>query len=261
MKTREDFLAEIGKNCRNRTEYLIELLKVRGFLFEKLYGELHMSDTSFKEDAPFLNELLRQYGYGHLEGKKVVINPNPDPILLEALFVNDAPIEGSYEGAGGSGSKFKHRVHGESVPVKLLDPFIARYVKAITACSVPTTASCDGNHPQMNQMFLMIKDRTSRIWHKLICMMLLAGVYDIRWNSDCTAVEFDESVKYQTYFEMNRAAEYLYDNRQEIRKILNSAMREMAGSFFLNHSAEEIEKAFISKVSMLFCNSPLMRIR
>ncbi len=258
---REDFFVELRQKCNNETEYLLELLKLRGFLFENLHGELRLSDMSYKEDAWFLNDLLVQCFCGKMKGKEVFLLSKPNIAAMEKVFADNPPIEGAYENDANGRSTFKHRIHGETVPVELLDPFIARYIKAISACSVPTIASCDGNHPQMNQMYLMIKDRTSRIWHKLICVMCLAGVYEIKWNADCTAIEFDEKTKYNTYWELNRAAEYLYDHRQIIRGILNTAMMDLAGCFFQEHSADEIENAFINKVTQLFCNSVLLRVR
>lgn len=259
--TKDDFFAALRSQCGNEREYLLELLKVRGFLFENLYGELHLSDSSYKEDAWYLNDLLIQCGCGKMENKAVILLSQPNIEAMEKIFADNPPIEGLYENSTNGGSNFKHRIHGESVPVELLDPFIARYIKAISACSVPTTASCDGNHPQMNRMYLMIKDRTSRIWHKLICVMCLAGVYNIKWNVDCTVVEFDETTKYSTYYEINRAAEYLYEHRQTIRGILNTAMMDMAGCFFQDHSADEIEQNFINKATQLFCNNALLRVR
>ena len=255
--TRQEFFETIKNNCNNEIEYLIELLKLRGFLFDTINGELCLNDSSYREDAKFLSELLTQCRCGSLIKKRVILNAGANSTDLEKIFVESPPIEGVYEAAGGN--SFKHRMHGESVPAELLDNFIARYIKAIAACNVLVSASCDGNHPGMNKIFIMTKERTSRIWHKLICTMCLAGRYNINWNSDCTAVEFDDTSKYSTYYEMNRAAEYLYANRQEIRGILNTVMKEMAGSFFLEHSAEEIEYKFIKRASELFCNSLLLQ--
>lgn len=245
------FFERVRSGCETENEYFVELLRVRGFALETVKDALYLSDNSFKEDYAFLSDLLTRFGCGSIEGKKLILNDNAKGELLEELFTDEPPIEGGFSG-GGAGSGFRHRVHDTNVPVALIDPFIACYVKAISACSVRVKASCDGNHPRLSKMLIMIDDNISRIWHRLIFEKRLAGKYYIKWNGDCTAVEFNHETKYETYYELYTAARELYSMRKEIRDILNKALREIPPELFRSASEAEIEGAFIQNATQLF---------
>lgn len=256
--TNKEFFERLRNQFNNGNDYLIELLRLRGFVIEERADGLHLNDNPHKDDSACLRKLFTEYHCGELIGSRIIIDAGADVLSLEGMFADEPPIEGIYERTG-SGNGFRHRVHGEDVPVALLDPFIARYIKAISACSVRVKASCDGNHPRMDRLVIMIEDRVSRLWHQMIYEKCLAGMCSVSWNRDYTAAELRPDNKYNTYYDLNKAAAWLYGHRQEIRGILNRTLREIAGCF-RDHSEGEIERSFVVKADSLFDESmPLLR--
>lgn len=253
----EDLFKKIKNNYSSDRAYIIELLKFRGFLFEELTDKVMLSDNSHDSDREYLGDLLTRYNLGYIVNNEVVIT-NVD--YME--FIQNEFREGKQIGIpscwqGRDWRYFKRREHGEKVAVSWLEPFIARYIKAISACCVLTVGSCDGNHSGENKMFIMTEGEGSVPWHKLICEKCLVSKYDIDWINDYTAIQFSAETKFSTYYEVNKAAEFLYSNRKEIRRIKDAAFCRMSNGYLKHRTTEEIKKEFIERAAELFDSSNL----
>lgn len=97
--------------------------------------------------------------------------------------------------------------------MSLLEPFIARYVKALSSCCVLTVGSCDGNHRSANNLYVMFEGIGSATWNELLVEYLLKDKYMLDWSSYSQSIQFNEKTRYKTYYNLNQAAEYLYENR------------------------------------------------
>ncbi len=256
-----EFFERIRRNCSTECEYLIELIKMRGFFVEVTDDGLCLSDNAHSDDIKYLDMLLLKTGCGSVQGDMIILNPQSDTAAFERVF-DDRPIYGSESVSNDYGwNFFRQRKHGRKIQVGYLDPFIARYIKAISACCVFTAGSCDGNHPNRRKMIVDIEGEASTVWHQLICRAYLIGRYKIDWSEDYCKIIFDRETKYRTYYEVNRAATFLYEHRQAIREIKQRAFDGMTASYFRHHSNHEIKGAFIERAERLLfegsscCNS------
>lgn len=255
--TKEDFFEKIRNESGNNVAFIIELLKLRGFLFEEKNNKHILSDNSHMSDYRYLNDLLVKYNLGEIVDRKIVIYDTNCTEFIQMEFRENNQIGSPSCWQNRDWRYFKRREHGEKAAVSWLEPFIARYIKAISACCVLTVGSCDGNHPKKDKMFIMTEGEGSITWHRLICEKCLVGKYDIDWINNYTAMRFCTETKYATYYQVNKAAEYLYAHRREIRKIKDSALQGMSNSYLRNQSSEVIEKEFILRTSELFDSSNL----
>ena len=264
---RADFFARIRQSCKSEQDYLIALIKARGFLVEIIDGKPCLSDNSclhderYMDDARYLNRLLAGSECGSLCGSEIVPSSDLNVAAFEDLFDARPPYGGESWCNGYNWQYFQRREHAWKVDVSCLDSFIARYIKAISACCIFTGGSCDGNHPGRSTMVIDMSVIGSEIWHELICKKYIINRYNIEWNSRCTVVKFTERTKYETYYEVNCAADFLYRNRQKFREIKRKALRDLSPSYFRHHSFEEIKALFSERVNRLFAENPICEER
>lgn len=254
---RDAFFHKILERCNSIEQYLVELLRVRGFLIDEESGIYSLSDNGHTGDGEYLLKLLKKYHLGAVDGNAITIYSGIHVEDFIQEFAENNQIGFPSIMVNKSWKYFKRREHGEKVPVSWLEPFIARYIKAISACCVLTVGSCDGNHPGKNKMFIMTEGKGSIPWHNLICEKCLVDKFAIHWMRDYTAMRFSTKTKYATYSEVNMAAEYLYSHRKEIRKIKHLAFSDIKNSFLKSHTSEDIEREFIGRASELFDESGL----
>lgn len=251
------FFKAIKEKCSNDEEYAAEILKARGFLLEDT--GLVLSDNSDRDDASYLNKLLTADNLGKVEGDKIFINPSAN---VEKIFYSK--LIGGCESCppiGRTWKRFLHESFDPKVPVFLLEPFVARYVKAISACGVETYGSCDGNHHDEHQreryisrILVEIAGEPNSIWHEIICKRLLVKRFKLKWlfGRDSLKIPFDKKDKWRKYLEFNRAGEFLYNNRIKIRQIRRAASDGITVSMARHLSSEELAKIFSERANKLF---------
>ena len=241
----EYFFNAIKQKCFSKEEYAAELLKARGFLLED--NELALSDNSFfaknrwtreiidspMNDANYLNELLTSENIGEVQGNKIIIFPGAN---AEKIFYSSIQYGG--ESFLAYSVPFFRYNFAPKVPVGLLEKFVARYVKALSACGVQTHGSCDGNHhrPPCGGICIEISGGMYSVWYEIICQNLLVNRFNLNWNGRIDKfdrIKLRKSDKWITYIELNRAAEFLYNNRIKIRQI-----RRKASDEFLSRNAQ-----------------------
>lgn len=252
--TRDEFFGRIRQECSNQQDYYIELLKARGFLIDVINGKYYLSDNSHSDDAGYLAEIIGDNGQAiEAEGNtfEIVLKDNPDVLPLENLFSVNAQIGGEAEGNGCGWFYFKHRIHAAKVPVNMLDPFVARYIKAFNACCVMTDGCCDGNNHGQNRVSITITSGACEEWYELICRKLIAGKFNIIWGNGYRFITFKRQDKYLVYFELNKAAEYIYNHRKELRDIKSAALAADWTPSDFRHRSDIVARVFIRKASRL----------
>lgn len=248
----EVFFRAIKEKCSTDKQYAAELLKARGFLLED--NELILSDNSHQDDASYLKELLTESKLGKSRGGKIFIAPGAN---VEEIFYKDNCIGGEAFCYPESWKMFIHNSYAPKVPVRRLEPFVARYIKAISACGVSTWCSCDGNHPaQRNpqRISIEISDCPNSVWHEIICKNLLVKKFRLNWNCDhdCLKIPFTKADKWTTYAELNRAGEFLYNNRLKIRQIRREVSDCIGNRMTGKLSSDELAKIFSERADRLF---------
>ena len=247
----ENFFNALKAKCSSDEEYAAEILKARGFLLED--AGLILSNNSHEDDAVYLNALLTAESLGEMRDGKIVIFPGAN---VEKIFYSKI--------IGGSESFLACEITWENfirnrcapkVPLILLEPFIGRYVKAISACGVQTHGSCDGNHPERGKeygLYIEISCKPNIVWHEVICRRCLAERFNLTWSRGYSAIEFNAANKWQTYVELNRAAEFLYNNRLTIRQIRREASDAVGLKNARTLPSDDTAKIFSERANELF---------
>ncbi len=250
----EEFFNAIRERCSSDEEYAAELLKARGFLLED--HDLALSDNSHRRDEELLREILKEENIGDIKDGKIIIFPNKN---LENLF--------SMKYVGGSEAfcdragwpRFVHDICSPKIPISLLEPFVARYIKAISACGARTCGSCDGNHPTRKHPAIIVEtcDQPNMIWHSIICKRCLLTRFNLNWvvkNRTYNTISISEKNKWRIYVELNRAAEFLYNNRIMLRQIKREALNTISSNMAKHLPEEELAKIFSDRAKQLLDN-------
>ncbi len=254
----EEFFGAIKERCSSDDEYAVELLKARGFLLED--EELALSDNSLlPEDVDYLNQILRRGNLGEIKDGKIILFP--DGNMEEIFFMdNKIGITASLDKDDGW-EKFIHYTYVPKVSVGILEPFVARYIKAISACGIGTWYSCDGNHPEKKPPHEIIIDFVSephRLWHEIICTSYLSQRVSLDWDASYSRIRITNKNKWRTYIELNKAAEILYNSRIELRRIKHEASCSISNSMALHLPAEELAAIFSNKANDLMLTELLV---
>ena len=255
----EYFFNAIKEKCSSDEEYAAELLKARGFLLED--DGLILSDNSHKWDAEYLNKILTSENVGEVHGNKIVIFPDGN---VEKIFYSS--IQSGSESMLSRKSKgwneFIYNNYAPKVYVGLLEKFVARYVKAISACGIETHGSCDGNHNstrKFSNIIVELSNCPEIFWHEMILKKLLNERFKLlrrcyRGDIGNFKLLFKKSEKWQAYVELNRVAEFLYNNRIKIRKIRREVSDEIKNgrSRRMIDKMPDLVKIFSEKANKLF---------
>lgn len=252
-----DLFDLIRSKCASDREYIIELLKFRGFLIDKIGADYFISDNSHRDDADFLDETLKQNGVGYVadtDGFGRIIISNESSEKLKALFDENEGIMREMCFSSMRWTHFAKRKHGYKVPVRELEAFVARYVKALSAIGIFTSTSCDGNHPGKKEMYVAVK-KSSEVWYSVICKRFLNEQFNIPWKDrSFFGIRLSGGCKYDAYYEVNNAAAYLYEHRIVLRNIKEKALEGYTNSYFNHHTDQEIETALEYSFNSLFDN-------
>ena len=249
----QDFFSEIISNSVTTEDRIFAILEARGFLLTKRDGKLYLSDNADKDDITFLSEGFEKYALG------TVIPTNKGNELAEILVSDSAKVEDAVsffneknfisfpiiESHQSWGMLVNHPF-GKKVPLRILEPFVARYVKAVSACGVTTSLSCDGNSQGQN----CIKIRAEypfNIWHEMLCDCFIPHKYGIKFDDEGRWY-FSHKTKYSHYLKLNQAAEFLYRNRMRIREIKSKACSTITASAIKHLSDEELSALFVTNI-------------
>lgn len=267
------FFQNILHDCKDNIESIKALLTARGFLLEEFKGELYVSDNATVSDIEFLSNLMQKYNLGNvIDNKDYVLKSRRSwdffsqsyeylsikPHSVKVAINNDAKIEQaikifeeatriSFESVTQSFSwtKFYVERNAKKVSVNILEPYIALYVKAISACGVDTSMSCDGNHKGANKIYVS-SNYPDSVWHEFIWNNIVCkhfGTIPYIGNG----IPFTQENQFETYKLVYDIAAFLYNNRKSINCLKNDAIVCINKAYRKNHTVEEIKQKFLSE--------------
>ena len=192
-------------------------------------------------------ELLKERGYEQREivpaiTKKATLRSLFDKDTINELSICDQDISRDFSFFA------KHDAGLLSLPGAEMEPFIARFVKALNGCGVFTVKSCDGWHERYDAdpfrlMRIWMRDRYSLLWFWLIEEFVFGG----KWQSD---KKLDELCWYDrwepklydagtSFFEMKEMSSR--DNKRFLMAYRITAGKEREAYRKINHCAVWLE--------------------
>lgn len=249
------FFQYIKSISTSYSDYQKKLLEARVFLLEEIDDKLFLSaeQPMLKQDISFLKKLFKKYNLGEIKDREITIKTNA---YMENLFYSPDVSGSEAFSSGETWNQFCSREQGMAVDIELLEPYIAKFIKTIVACGVSTSGSCDGNHDNINfakRMIIDIDTIPSQAWYTAICEKYLAGKFELKWRNRYKKIVIPNNQKYKTYIELNKAAEYLFNHKDEIlhiRKQMTSG-NEM-DMVSLDSSLKEVEERIYNRACTLF---------
>lgn len=240
---------------------IIDLLKKRGFIIETENNQYILSDNSAKKDAKLLEDILSEYQIGFLSKSSEIILTSSDATRLQKLF---SPIKSGTVGVGSCNQlqpwhKVAKRNCADKIPLDWLEANIARYIKALSACGIYTGGCCDGNHTDHNndKLYIEFDEPIYSEFHKLLWKYHLCKMFNLNWNSQYTKIPLSEN-RISQHEELNKAAEYIYDNRVLIRYIRKKAAKNLTKKFVESHSSDEIKSDFLANLETILKKEDLL---
>lgn len=228
-------------NTSNEKLRTVNFLKIRGFLLDERNSSWYVSDNSHIKDFLDLNDILTQNHMGEVdEYGKVIIHQQVTADVLECLFKHKHRVQFESESNYRDWQWFRRREHGYKIPTMDLDPFIAMYVKAISACGIETWFSCDGNNHRDYAIEIGMNGLPNIFWHKVLWEKLLATRFELPWEREYQYIPLYEN-KFKIYAELNKAAMFLYNYRMQLRDLKKNVMSIITPATENRLSNKEIE--------------------
>ncbi len=259
--TETDFFTAITAGATTKEEKIVKVLQARGFLIHLEDGKYYLSDNATQGDVDYLSKGFITYSLGKIasiqrKGALAEVLVSTDAEINDAiLFFNEKrvvsyPITNQKQPWG----KLKNHKYGEKVDVQGLEPYVARYVKAVSACGVATNYSCDGND-EGQRCVKVNAAKPFNIWHKMICKYIIPSE-QIEFREQMR-VNFSLETRFETYLFVNRAAAYLYDHRLKIREIKAKACKKVTASQIKHLSDHKIKSLFESSFLAELKSNPI----
>ena len=228
----------------------IDLLIRRGFLIEQNEHGYYLSDNSHPNDKEYLEELLESYKIGHFDPAGTIVMEE-DSSASKALLSLFAPVEKGTIGVGTSVSArswsnhVRRRFHSPKIPVSWLEPNIAAYIKALSACGIYTGGSCDGNHQDTAVLSIDIEYPYQYI-HKAMWEYHLNHLFHLNWNRTYSKIGLKRDRQGQ-YDELFRASQYIYDNRWNFIDARLDSAKWLTRNAIKKTGEQEIRHRFIEE--------------
>ena len=255
QKLAQEFVAKVAPRDIPFEKRIGNLLRARGFLIEPSGEDMVISDNSCKmsqnvdveSDAYFLNKLLTKYELGSLEKDKIRFPKGQSEELLVQMFLEHGAVSGfgyTFE----DWSDFKRRAHGTKVPVYLLDPFVSRLVKAISAAGVATDYSCDGHGE--NKLEVGLGGKYHRAWFRVILDIVRISVniksrFSI--NNRYLKVFASNDDLLAMYEDVQSVSAYLYDQRKFLRGLKQKTLSAISERMVSGLDERELYEFFKSE--------------
>lgn len=247
-----NFADKIALSDHSFSQRLVRLLEARGFLLEYQNENISLSDNSYLvegqdlNDSEFLDRLLRQKGIGYVDNLDIKITSECNMDDLGELFLQ----HGGCSGFGYSYSdwtNFVRRLHAQKIPVYLLDPFVARFVKAISSIGVWTHYSCDGHGK--NQIKIGLAGKYNAAWFMTVLKSFLIKNTggNCLWNltkQGYLEISNPNNNVLGLYEEIQIVAEFFYSRRILLRQIKVKCMGGLNEQDVSDLSVNQIIKVF-----------------
>lgn len=232
-------------------EKVIEILRFRGFLIDTVSDGYMLSDNScLPHDEKYLAKLLSENNLGTVHERRIILNEDCDADKLINSFESIGIIGGeAMFSIWIDWRHFSRNSHGPKIPVERLELYVARYIKAISACGVSTWCSCDGDIG-VSRIAIYFSGYGDRAWHNILFDKFLKRRFGIERNDE-GRIRLPRHRKQEIYLAVNKAAEFLYEHRIAFRRIKKEALEGRTCSYFRHTPVEIIEKDFIEKAGAL----------
>lgn len=231
----------------------IKLLQQRGFLIEFISDSYFLSDNSHQNDWEYLNTILNNYEIGYCtESGQIFITHVEKAFLLKELFYPIASRTVGTESGGGDRPwmYLKTHDHAYKIPVSWLEPNIAYYIKALSACGIHTCGCCDGNHPGINRLLIEFEGPAYGDLHACFWKNQLEKRFDIEWDDTFTRIDLKRNRERQ-YFELFKAADYIYTNRKYYQTVRKNAAQWMTKRIISRSAPDALKRRFIEELTKL----------
>ena len=265
---KEQFFESLYRNCVNEHEKILAILLARGFLVEHIDGRYYLSDNADIHDVAYLANAMETFRIGKVvdsgkrikslrqtwnindpqsiyeydslvsQGVEILFDRNADIRQAVALF-GDSQRIGCEAGANRLGwSQYTREVLSPKVSVGILEPYVAFYVKAISACGVFTASACDGNHKNGGKI-IVESHSPSDIWHRSIWEYLVRPRFGpLQFIG--TGIPFTSDSQFEKYLLINQIASFLYNNRIAIRDLKKQSVSRITKHYRKNRTESEI---------------------
>ncbi|KUO78020.1 MAG: hypothetical protein APF81_17505 [Desulfosporosinus sp. BRH_c37] len=246
------FIEKIAPSNLSFRQRLILVLEARGFLLEQRDGKIFLSDNSYLKvagdlaDNDFLDQLLRQTGIGQVNERNITISGECSTEALVDFFLKHDGCEG-FGYSFDDWANFQRRQHGQKIPLYLLDPFVSRLVKTISAIGINTHYSCDGHGE--NKIQLGMSSKYYRAWFETVMRALWANDTSptCQWKfvkERLLEISNPESDVLALYEEIQRVAQLLYNNRITLRRSKSLCLAGLSEGEVINLSCRQLVKVF-----------------
>jgi len=247
----EKFVEKVTDGKNKYSDRFYEIFSARGFLLEidSSSGIVRLSQESHVDDCEFL-EVLQNTNY-----KKIYKKPHFDSIeeddkedvsrhrhayfdnidtqlfdinnikYLNELFTHEIPIDefrlnwkrdwyGKY-------NQFKEVVHLPKIRVYDLEPFIARFAKAISSIGISTWSSCEGHWG--TPAYIIFDRKYHRIWFQTVLNKFIKKKLNLvcnwKWlDNRCTISSPGKDIL-EMYLEIQEVARLIYSYRDSLINI------------------------------------------
>jgi len=280
----EKFVEKVTAGKSKHADRFYEIFKARGFLLERDSSSdiVRLSKESHLDDCEFL-EALQDINY-----KKIYNKPHFDAIeedkddaaryrhayydnidtrlfdidnikYLHELFTHVIPIDefrlNWKRDWYGKFSQFKEVVHLPEIRVYDLEPFIARFAKAISSIGISTWSSCEGHWG--TPAYVIFDRKYYRIWFNTLLNKFinkrLELVCNWRWLDNRCTISSPGNDIMEMYLEIQEVAGLIHQYRsslinikQDVASLLTNEHKKMNKKNLLN-TFERLFDATIDK--------------
>lgn len=231
------------------------ILEARGFLLEKDVNNTYvLSGNAHPDDRIFLGNFLQQTRLGRLNQDIIELYENIQPFQFASLFSHHKNIDGGHFSHYDGWYSFKRRKHGRKIPVEYLDPYIARLVKSLSAIGILTDMSCDGYRKKPGDIskhpWIVFTDSINAVYFRVLFDTFIQKNTDItcEWTvskkgapDEVSSLVISSNDRLQIYREIQQVACLLYDNRQLLRQLKKSTIKDCKGT---SHKKMETDEEF-----------------
>ena len=269
----EKFVEKVTAGKSKHTDRFYEIFSARGFLLERDSGSdiVRLSKESHFDDCEFL-EALQNIDY-----KKIYKKPHFDSIeeddkedvsryqhpyfcsidtqrfnidnikYLNELFTHVIPIDefrlNWKRDWYGKFNQFKELVHLPEIRVYDLEPFIARFAKAISSIGISTWSSCEGHWG--TPAYIIFDRKYHRVWFQALLNRFIKKKLNLvcnwKWlDNRCTISSPGKDIL-EMYLEIQKVARLIYNYRdslvnikQHVASLLTNEHKKMNKNKLLN---------------------------
>ncbi len=247
----EKFVEKVTAGKSKHEDRFFEIFSARGFLLERGSSPeiVRLSKESHLDDCEFL-EALQKINY-----KKVYKKPHFDSIedgdkedqsqykhlyynnintqlfdidnikYLYELFTHVIPIDefrlNWKRDWYGKFSQFKKIVYLPEIRVYDLEPFIARFAKAISSIGISTWSSCEGHWG--TPAYVIFDRKYHRIWFQTLLNKFINKKLNLvcnwKWLDNRCTISSPGNDIMEMYFELQEVARLLYNHRDSLVNI------------------------------------------